>query len=354
MAILCQLAEPDSYQVSQWNLADDPEVAAYWLNLFATFSDRFDKHLLEDGLAGLDFAQRWPAFREEYARGIEAIRARMQATGSLYTIDLCRYRQSLLDKHGFSDPYLGVKRRENAMAARIYPDVIGRLDRADEDERWMLLLRGLLAGNMFDLGSPETIAMYQRGQVDFFAFEEHVPARPWFIDGADELVAKARSPHRWRQALFFVDNAGADIVLGVIPIARELARLGCRVVLAANSGPALNDITIAELDPLLDQLAAVDETLAALRKADRLATVASGCREPLIDLSRVTDACNAEASGSDLVLLQGMGRGVESNWHEPFRCDALRVAMLKDHTVVKWRGAKLFDAVCRFEETGSS
>jgi hypothetical protein len=36
------------------------------------------------------------------------------------------------------------------------------------------------------------------------------------------------------------DNSGADIVLGMLPFARELLRLGCEVVLVANSLPAIN------------------------------------------------------------------------------------------------------------------
>ena len=36
----------------------------------------------------------------------------------------------------------------------------------------------------------------------------------------------------------FVDNSGADVVLGMLPLARELARCGCQVLLAANEvGP---------------------------------------------------------------------------------------------------------------------
>ncbi len=43
----------------------------------------------------------------------------------------------------------------------------------------------------------------------------------------------SRSPP-FRRVLMFVDNSGADIVLGQLPIARELLRCGCEVVLVAN------------------------------------------------------------------------------------------------------------------------
>lgn len=50
---------------------------------------------------------------------------------------------------------------------------------------------------------------------------------------------------------------GADIVLGMIPFARELLRMGAEVVMCANSQPAINDITAPELRALLNQVAAV-------------------------------------------------------------------------------------------------
>jgi type II pantothenate kinase len=121
------------------------------------------------------------------------------------------------------------------------------------------------------------------------------------------------------------------------------------VVLAPNFSPALNDITLAELGPLLDRLAAGDAVLARAMADGRLGTVDSGGDTPLLDLSRVSDACDAVAADSDLIVLEGMGRGVESNWTQQFTCDVWRVALLKDHTVADWIGARLFDGVCRFD-----
>jgi type II pantothenate kinase len=122
-----------------------------------------------------------------------------------------------------------------------------------------------------------------------------------------------------------------------------------RVVLAANDGPALNDITIGELRPLLRQLAERDPYMTRMLAEDRIAAVGSGGDTPLIDLGEVSNECNAEAVRSDLVVLEGMGRGVESNWDQRFKCDAWRIALLKDESVVRYHRAKLFDVVCRFD-----
>ena len=55
-----------------------------------------------------------------------------------------------------------------------------------------------------------------------------MPARLASLAGPTPL----RPPYR--RVMMFVDNSGADIVLGMLPFARELLRLGCEVVLVAN------------------------------------------------------------------------------------------------------------------------
>ena len=57
--------------------------------------------------------------------------------------------------------------------------------------------------------------------------------------------------------LQWAPRAGADVVLGMIPLARELLRMGSEVVMVANSLPAINDVTCAELRTLLESLCEV-------------------------------------------------------------------------------------------------
>ena len=51
---------------------------------------------------------------------------------------------------------------------------------------------------------------------------------------------------------------------------------------------------------------------------------------------------------ADLVVLEGMGRGVESNLMAEFSCDAINLAMIKDFIIAKRLNGKLYDVVCRF------
>ena len=76
--------------------------------------------------------------------------------------------------------------------------------------------------------------------------------------------------------------------------------------------------------------------------------VSTGTGEPLIDLSLVSEQLNTAAADADLVILEGMGRGVESNLDAKFKCDALNLAMIKDESIARRVGGKVFDCVCRF------
>jgi type II pantothenate kinase len=77
--------------------------------------------------------------------------------------------------------------------------------------------------------------------------------------------------------------------------------------------------------------------------------VSSGTGEPLIDLRGVSDELNDAASDADLVILEGMGRGVESNLEAELTCDRLNLAMIKDELIARSIGGELYDCVCRFE-----
>jgi len=88
----------------------------------------------------------------------------------------------------------------------------------------------------------------------------------------------------------------------------------------------------------------------ALRE-ERLELVPSGNGSALIDLREVSPALAASITrrGADLVVLEGMGRALESNFDACFQCDALKVAMIKDPNVAQNLGGELYDLVFRFE-----
>lgn len=256
--------------------------------------------------------------------------------------------------------------------------------------------------------------------------------RPWKIDHfdafaeawfrADPGAAERPGPlhSAYRRVILFVDNAGADVVLGMLPLARELLRNGAEVVMAANTSPAINDVTAEELVALVAHVAELDPVIASAREtaialqaawhgsippppgmprrvasSDRLhllvpaaetaagagaanthpATIGkdvpeagmryttgpalfvvpSGSGSPCLDLRRVSDTLADATVGADLVVIEGMGRSVHTNYNTRLRCDCLKLAMIKNkHVAEMLCGGAVYDCVCRFDAgTGS-
>jgi uncharacterized protein with ATP-grasp and redox domains len=149
-------------------------------------------------------------------------------------------------------------------------------------------------------------------------------------------------PHR--KAVFFIDNAGSDFLLGALPLTRLLGRRGTHIVLAANERPSLNDMTIHDVRAWWPRILAIEPSLNDVH----IDLVSTGTGEPLIDLARVSNELNTAARDADLVILEGMGRGVESNFDVALTVDTFNIAMLKDPAVAARIGGQVFDLVCRF------
>jgi uncharacterized protein with ATP-grasp and redox domains len=346
MAVLCQLRDPEGYRPCDWDLMADPVGREHWIDEF-----------LEHGEAMIDCAltrrdppprDRADAMRSALRDALEHLRRQPDARGRLDVLELCILRDELLQHYEIGDPYADVKQIENELSLERYPSYIERIDAIPEDERVEHLIRGVLAGNRFDLGSPTTRQEYHRGEMDFLAELGRLAPRPWADDDVDAVVrAFGRDSVRYRKVLFFVDNAGADIVLGVLPLARHLAEAGMRVVLAATDHYALNDITRKELDGILEMVKRVDDVFARHVADEMITVVGTGYGHPLIDLANISEECNTAAVDCDLIVLEGMGRAIESNYRTAFRCHCLRLAMIKNEAVARYYGFRMFDLVCR-------
>ena len=99
----------------------------------------------------------------------------------------------------------------------------------------------------------------------------------------------------------------------------------------------------------MDQVALMDTMLADALCHGRLKLVASGNGCPLIDLGQVSVALAEEAGSADLVILEGMGRALQSNHGARFKCDVMKLAMVKDAHVAEKLGCPLMACFCRFE-----
>lgn len=164
---------------------------------------------------------------------------------------LLRYckRKSLLlgSKHKFRWVILQQKREENDFAIRLLPDRLTMLSLLPDDQRHMQVIKGLLAGNVFDWGAKEVVQLMESTGLSFEQAEAKLQSdrsnqlsnswtwyhsyseRPWLIDGLDQWRERLESGNPHNCAAIFVDNSGADLILGVIPFALDLLRNGTKV-----------------------------------------------------------------------------------------------------------------------------
>ncbi len=349
MSYFCLLADPAGYAVSDADLLNDAEARDYWLKLF---EDHFVMTLESAKVVyGRSFAAHVASAEAQFAETIAALRADPSSAGPvLGVMEMCRLREKALRDNELHDPFRHIKNRENAAALASYPEVVELATSLPWEQRWERLVRGVFAGNIFDLGSVATLG-YAKDRVDFDVAMGEVRRRPWRVDDFDELVRdlpNGQKAARWAKAVIFVDNAGADFILGVMPLARQLAACGVQIILAANEYPSLNDITAEETVDLIGELSAVDDELAGYVGADMFEVVSTGNDIPLIDLSDVSDELNAAADDANLVFLEGMGRTIESNLHTTFTVDSLQLCQLKDPTIADRVGGEVYDCVCMY------
>eukprot|EP00878_Enallax_costatus_P026369 GHUV01028300.1.p1 GENE.GHUV01028300.1~~GHUV01028300.1.p1 ORF type:complete len:182 (+),score=44.11 GHUV01028300.1:1312-1857(+) len=155
----------------------------------------------------------------------------MQKPGSeMRSVVLCR--EKCLHNLGYTDIFSEVKQTENKTALKLLPQVLQDLDQQPNPTAALeQALRGVFAGNIFDLGAAASAQRYAAGQgAGFHCTLEQLLSRPWVIDDLDTVLERFSS-HKYQKAVMFVDNAGADVILGMLPFARELLKAGTKVLL---------------------------------------------------------------------------------------------------------------------------
>ena len=345
MARFCLLKDPENYVLYDWDLVQDTESLAYWLEHFVGQFDQTLKCAGDRYGDESDGPERIEAARAHFRRILKHLKLHPDSLpgGKLGVIDVCRLREMVLRGHGLGDPFACLKARENRIALDSYSKTISSYENLSGREKWEALARGVFAGNLFDVGSPAGMDAPDVAP-DFFQSIDNVKPRPWLVDRFDEFYQDASQPGgAWRKAVVFIDNAGSDFILGLMPLLKQLAADGTSIVLAANELPSLNDLTATEARACLDELMEMDPALDGMFEV-----VSSGNDLPLIDLTNVSDALNTAADGTDLVIVEGMGRGIESNFNTAFSVDALHAAVLKDTQVTKRMGGELFDCIFKY------
>jgi len=342
VAIFPKLAAPTSYRACDTDLLIDHEARAYWLGLFLSHADVQFAAARETGVDDEAIDAARTAWRAE----IDAFTAQPDRRGRLDILTLDLARQEMLTSHGIVDEFRLVKARENQRALRHLRSWLDDVGAQPEDQRFGRIVHGMLAGNLFDLGVTETTALFRGGEPTFAEMQARVPARPWRYDDLDAASTFFTSTPP-DCTVVFADNAGADMILGVVPFVRQVldAKEDARVIIAANERPSLNDVTASEVEALIQALASYD----VMVPKDRIRVLSTGTAAPLIDLSNVDECFAAACREVDAIVLVGMGRGIESNWSAAMTCPTLRVALVKDPQVARSVRGAVFDAVVRFD-----
>jgi len=349
MAVFNLLAEPDRYvPCSTENMLVDHDYRAYWLRHFGEHFNTIVRLAIEN--YGEAARERAAGCHEALKNDLRLIAEKPDRHGRLDLLVLDMLRQERLIEFGLPDPFELAKTRENEVALALYPQIVAELDsHHSEEEALLLAVEGIFAGNIFDLGAGATTKLFAHASPDFIAVRDGLGGkRPWLVDHY-EAFARRTFAKGHRKCVFFCDNAGSDCLLGVMPFCRLLAQRGTQVLIAANRLPALNDMTVAELRKIMPRLCAIDPVLNDLYRRGRIAVIDSGGVAPLIDLREISDELNAHSADADLVVLEGMGRGLESNFEARFRVDALKLCMIKEDIVARRHNGKIFDTVFRFD-----
>uniref|UniRef100_A0A7C9EM76 Pantothenate kinase 2 n=1 Tax=Opuntia streptacantha TaxID=393608 RepID=A0A7C9EM76_OPUST len=375
------LADPKTYEPNTIDLSDHSELE-YWIRVLSEhLPDLVDKAVASEG--GTDDAKRrGDAFARAFSAHLARLMEEPAAYGKLGLANLLELREECLREFQFTDAYRSIKQRENEASLAVLPDLLVELDSMPEDARLATLIEGVLAANIFDWGSRACVDLYHKGTIiEIYRMSRKKMQRPWRVDDFDMFKERMlgsgdKRPPPYKRALLFVDNSGADIVLGMLPLARELLRRGTEVVLVANSLPALNDVTAMELPDIVAEAAKNCDILRRAAEAGgllvdamisiqdgskldspsvpALMVVENGCGSPCIDLRQVSSELAAAAKDADLIILEGMGRAIHTNFNARFKCDALKLAMVKNQRLAEnLLKGNIYDCVCRFEPASS-
>lgn len=186
-----------------------------------------------------DAIRRAHAFGLAFSAHLQRLSQEPGAYGKLGLADLFELREETLREFDFRDAYRLEKERETRVALQVLPDLLAELDRSDAEKRLQDIVQGCLAANIFDWGARSCVQLYEDGQIlDIYRqARETQSRRPWRVDTFDSLaeyvlqgkVAGGAGPRPLVRVVTFVDNSGADAVLGMLPFARELLRMGTEV-----------------------------------------------------------------------------------------------------------------------------
>ncbi|TPX45271.1 pantothenate kinase [Synchytrium endobioticum] len=323
---------------------NDPKLQKYWIHLLDKNLSDLTEMALEWQGHQEDSKQRAATFESMYRAHLQRLSKEPTIYGVMTVRSLLDLREQCLHEMGFRDIFEGIKKQENAAALEGLPNVLRKLDQLLEGHRIETLIQNVLAGNMYDWGSTSVQEMLRRGELDFETAKLKVQHPPKFNQLEEFKTRLLRAPPH-HKSIVFVDNSGADFILGIIPFARYLLSKGTRVVLACNTFPSVNDMTAEEGVDLIEKISMSDSIIKENWANGMLQVIGSGSGSPCLDLTRINEQLAREAVDCDLVVLEGMGRAIHTNFFAKFRVESLKIAVFKNVQIAEALGASMYDAI---------
>jgi hypothetical protein len=213
----CKIADLSEYVACSWDLTVDAGGRAHWLEFFK----RHLKTMLGLGIeAAAARGESRAAVQErankcsvEFIEVFDQFGADPHGYGRVTILTLDGWRDDLLRKYGFVDPFIDLKNRENANMLPLLPKVCSQIDSLTGEDQFRAMIQGVFAGNIFDMGADATAKKFLNSSPDFFATRDSLPPHPWLIDDFQSLHDRVLNGPRHKKTVFFIDNAGSDFLL---------------------------------------------------------------------------------------------------------------------------------------------
>ncbi|CAH0558240.1 unnamed protein product [Brassicogethes aeneus] len=345
-----QLRHPETYNPDTVDLINNIKERKYWLSCLEQMVKKFvnkAEDLNPDNPKAKEQAEQ---SYQTFHKLIERLTLDPFVIKSLSVRTLLDFNEETLRSNNFKDAWYIQKEKESGVALLEFKDRISKIDSiCDFNEKWLDLCKGVLAGNVFDWGAKAVSDILEHtNNFGFSQALETIQKRPWFKDDLDNWIVQLKK-HPYATAVIFVDNAGVDFILGILPLARELLKQKTKVILTANSLPALNDVTYHDLNMYCCRAAQYCPVLKRAIATAQLITVENGQAGPCLDLTTLSpDLCNLMLD-ADLVILEGMGRAVHTNLYAKFKIDCVKMAVLKNEWLAQSLGAQQFSIIFTYE-----
>ena len=79
-----------------------------------------------------------------------------------------------------------------------------------------------------------------------------------------------------------------------------------------------------------------------------LKVVASGSASPCLNLKSISEELALCCEGVDLIVLEGMGRSIHTNFYASFKVSSLKIAVFKNEIAAREMNAQMYDSVFVF------